>query len=103
MQVSPASSRKLDPHIIANRIMRKENFLIAMVNKEILDLYIPGLGKGQWLTKMMQDVVIYYGVFGFIFDEKGAFRKKFLKESNRARLTVGLQKRLQKMVIRNPN
>ncbi|KAJ3305114.1 autophagy protein atg9 [Kappamyces sp. JEL0829] len=93
------TGRKLDAHIIANRIMRKENYLIAMVNKDVLDLTVPGLGRGQWLTRMMQDYIIYYGVFGFVFDEKGAFRKRFLKETNKARLTVGLQRRFQKMAL----
>jgi Autophagy protein ATG9 len=91
---------RLDAIIIANRIMRKENYLIAMINKDILDLSIPfGITKRQWLTRMIEDYVLYYGVFGYLFDTRGRFRKRFLKENYKQRLVRGLQSRFKQMAI----
>ena len=90
---------RLDAINIANRIMRKENYLIAMFNKDILDLSIPFIGKRQWLTRMIEDYVIYYGVFGFLFDTRGRFRKRFLKENHKQRLIRGLQNRFKQMAV----
>ncbi len=36
-----SSKQRMDAHDIANRLMRKENYLIALFNKDILDLSIP--------------------------------------------------------------
>ncbi len=93
------NGRKLDAYIIANRIMRKDNYIIALFNKEILDLSLPYLGKRQWLTRMMQDYIIYYGILGYVYDEKGKFKKRFKKESNRMKLAIGLKKRFRNMVF----
>ena len=93
------NGRKLDAYIIANRIMRKDNYIIAIFNMDILDLSLPYLGKGKWLTRMMQDYIIYYGIMGYIYDEKGRFRKRFKKERHRMKLALGLKKRFKKMVF----
>lgn len=93
------SSHQHTAHTIANRIMRKENYIIAMFNKDVLDLSIPLIGKGQWLTRMMQDYMIYYGIFGYVFDEKGKFKKRFLKEQHRSSLTLTLQRRFKQMAV----
>lgn len=111
-QMSAASNtttKPLDPHSIANRIMRKENYLIAMINKEILDLSMPvnlpfvgsttGGGKRQWLTRIIQDYIVYYGVFGFLFDLNGRFKKRFLKASNKGRLADEIRKRFHRMAL----
>ena len=73
---------KLDAHTIANRIMRKENYLIALFNKNILDLTLPLVGKRTWMTRLVQDYLAY-SMFSFVFDSRGKFRKRFLKESNK--------------------
>ncbi|KAJ2997830.1 autophagy protein atg9 [Globomyces sp. JEL0801] len=73
---------KLDAHKIANRILRKENYMIAMFNKDILSLNIPLLGQRQWMTWLMQDFLIY-GIFSYVFDGRGLFRKRFLKSQNK--------------------
>lgn len=78
---------KLDPHIIANRILRKENFLIAMLNKNILNLNLPGIGYGPIFTRLME-WNINYCILSWVFDERGLFRRRFLKESNRRRLAA---------------
>lgn len=47
---------KLTPLDISNRIMRKDNYFMAMINKECIDLRLPVLGKykGPMLTKTME-------------------------------------------------
>jgi autophagy-related protein 9 len=85
---STDSRKKLDAHGIANRIMRKDNYLIAMFNKNILDLKLPGVGERQWMTKLMQDYIAY-AIFSFVFDSNGKFRKRFLKLSNKPALVEG--------------
>eukprot|EP00842_Homolaphlyctis_polyrhiza_P005352 jgi/Hompol1/5818/HPOL_004766-RA len=94
------SLRQLDAHIIANRILRKDNYLIALFNKDILDLSVPFLGSRQIMTKLME-WNLSFCIFSYVFDEKGMFRKRFLKESQRTRLAEGLVKRFQIMAIVN--
>ncbi len=90
----------MDAHTISNRIMRRENYIIAMFNKDVLDLSvpIPFIEEKQWLTNMIQDYIIGFGIFGYVYDTKGNFRKRFLKEENKAGLALGLQKRFKSMV-----
>ncbi len=88
---------KLDAHDIANRIMRQENYLIALFNKELLDLRIPVpssvqpyLGehigekskKGQVLTRVLE-WSLRFCLMSYLFDEGGRVRKMFLREKNR--------------------
>ncbi|KAJ3380358.1 autophagy protein atg9 [Entophlyctis sp. JEL0112] len=51
----------LDAHTIISRIMRRENYLIAMFNKEVLNLKFPGIfrntfSEGMLLTKIMEGI-----------------------------------------------
>jgi hypothetical protein len=57
---------------IANRIMRKENYLIAMINKDILNLEVPfismfGLRKKQVVTKTLE-WGLSFTIFSYVFD-----------------------------------
>ena len=72
----------LDAHNIANRIMRKENYMIAIFNKDILDLTVPYLVKRQMLTQIME-WNLSFCILSYVFNEKGYVRKRFLKEVNR--------------------
>merc|ERR1712159_414886 len=60
---------KLTPLDITNRIMRRDNFFMAMINKEVIDLHlpVPGLSKRPMLTKMME-WNLNYCVMSHIFD-----------------------------------
>ncbi|KAI9348141.1 autophagy protein Apg9-domain-containing protein [Obelidium mucronatum] len=97
----------LNAHSIVNRIMRKDNYLIAMFNKEILNLRVPGV-LGGWLFGKKGIVVtkilewnLYFCVVLYAFDEKGALRRRFLKSNHRRRLVIGLQQRFELMGILN--
>jgi autophagy-related protein 9 len=90
---------KLDAHDIANRIMRQENYLIALFNKELLDLRIPlpsfltrfvrpEEGKGRMLTRALE-WNLRFCLMEYLFDTQGRVRKVFLKNKNRSVLIEG--------------
>lgn len=94
-----AATAKLDAHDIANRIMRQENYLIALFNKELLDLRIPApgwlrrivgyeSGKGRVLTRALE-WNLRFCLMEYLFDTHGKVRKVFLKSKNRAVLIDG--------------
>jgi Autophagy protein ATG9 len=101
-ELSSSSSRprasegaKLDAHDIANRIMRQENFLIALFNKELLDLRVPlphgwptEEGKGRTLTRALE-WNLQFCLMEYLFDRRGRVRKVFLKSKNRTALIDG--------------
>ncbi|KAI0780544.1 APG9-domain-containing protein [Trametes elegans] len=105
---------KLDAHDIANRIMRQENYLIALFNKELLDLRVPlpealerfpalhtaEEGKGKTLTRALE-WNLRFCLMEYLFDESGRVRKVFLKSKNRAALIEGLRRRFIFMGILN--
>lgn len=97
---TPATA-SLDAHDIANRIMRQENYLIALFNKELLDLRVPlprafkrilhradDEGKGRTLTKVLE-WNLRFCLMEYLFDPRGRVRKVFLKSKNRAVLIEG--------------
>ncbi|KAI0263381.1 autophagy protein Apg9-domain-containing protein [Gloeopeniophorella convolvens] len=98
---------KLDAHDIANRIMRQENFLIAIFNKELLDLRVPlprgwptEEGKGRTLTRTLE-WNLQFCLMEYLFDRRGQVRKVFLKSKNRAALIDGLRRRFIFMGVLN--
>jgi autophagy-related protein 9 len=96
------ATAKLDAHDIANRIMRQENYLIALFNKELLDLRTPlphmlkqfiadEEGKGKMLTQALE-WNLRFCLMEYLFDEHGRVRKVFLKSKNRRALIEGYRK-----------
>ncbi|KAJ7510163.1 putative transmembrane protein [Mycena galericulata] len=93
------TTAKLDAHDIANRILRQENYLIALFNKDLLDLRVPmpsGLkrfiteeeGKGTMLTRALE-WNLRFCLMEYLFDQHGKVRKVFLKSKNRPVLIEG--------------
>jgi len=79
--------------------MRQENYLIALFNKELLDLRVPlpsalqrfvppEEGKGRMLTKALE-WNLRFCLVGYLFDRSGRVRKVFLKSKNRPALVEG--------------
>jgi autophagy-related protein 9 len=93
---SPSATAKLDAHDIANRIMRQENYLIALFNKDLLDLRVPlpaqfvtpESGKGRTLTRALE-WNLRFCLMDYLFDTHGKVRKVFLKSKNRTALIEG--------------
>ncbi|THU88587.1 putative transmembrane protein [Dendrothele bispora CBS 962.96] len=109
--VNDTTTAKLDAHDIANRIMRQENYLIALFNKDLLDLRVPlpqmlkrfvveEQGKGKMLTRALE-WNLRFCLMEYLFDKHGKVRKVFLKSKNRAILIEGLKRRFVFMGILN--
>ncbi|KAJ2852822.1 autophagy protein atg9, partial [Coemansia erecta] len=85
---------------IINRVMRRENYMIALFNRDLLDTRIPLLGRQQMLTKALE-WNLSFCLLNYVFDERGQLRKRFLRESNRAILSEGLRRRFKFMAVIN--
>jgi autophagy-related protein 9 len=88
------SKQRMDAHDIANRLMRKENYMIALVNKDILDLTlpIPFLRNRQLFSRTME-WNLNLCVMDFVFNEQGQLRTLFLKDTHRRALSDALRRR----------
>ncbi|PBP26073.1 putative mitochondrial carrier protein, partial [Diplocarpon rosae] len=88
------SKQRLDAHDIANRLMRKENYLIAMFNKDILDLTLPfPLLQGRQLFSRALLWNLDWCIMGLIFNDSGQVRQLTLKDSHRRELSDALRGR----------
>ncbi|KAJ2082740.1 autophagy protein atg9 [Coemansia sp. RSA 988] len=85
---------------VVNRIMRRENYMLALFNKELLDIRVPGLLGPHVLTKALE-WNLSFCVMNYLFDERGQLRRRFLRESNRAVLSEGLRRRFHFMAVIN--
>jgi len=101
-KISPANRRflgsqskeRLDAHDIANRLMRRENYLIALFNKDILDLTLPLpflQGRQMFSKTMLWN--LDWCIMDLIFNEYGQVRQLVLKDSHRRQLSDGLRNR----------
>ncbi|KAI9023081.1 autophagy protein Apg9-domain-containing protein [Phycomyces nitens] len=99
---SERSSIKITVHEVANRIMRRENYMIALFNKEVLDMTIPlpYLRHKHIFTRDLE-WNLSYCVQSYVFDARGQIRKRFMKQENRPLLVAGLRKRFVFMGIVN--
>ena len=88
------SKQRMDAHDIANRLMRRDNYLIALINKDVLDLTlpIPFLRNRQWFSKTLE-WNLSLSILDFVFDDRGQVRPLFLKESHRRTLSDSLRRR----------
>lgn len=89
------SKERLDAHDIANRLMRKENFLIALINKDVLDLSIPlPFFNGRQFLSRLLEWTLNFSIMDFVFDERGQVNQEFLKADRRSQLSQKLRSRL---------
>ncbi|KAK3322092.1 autophagy protein Apg9-domain-containing protein [Apodospora peruviana] len=90
------SKERLDASDIANRLMRKENYLIALFNKDILDLTIPiPFLRGRQVFSQTLEWTLMFSVLDFVFDEKGQVNQEFLKSDRRGVLSDKLRGRFR--------
>ncbi|KAL2811120.1 autophagy protein Apg9-domain-containing protein [Aspergillus granulosus] len=96
------SKQRMDAHDIANRLMRKENYLIALVNKDILDLTLPvPFLKNRQLFSRTLEWNINLCIMDYVFNEQGQVRTLFLKDTHRKALSDGLRRRFMFAGIMN--
>ncbi|KAI1735167.1 autophagy protein Apg9 [Xylaria scruposa] len=92
--IASQSKERLDAHDIANRLMRRENYIIALFNKDILNLTapIPFLKNRQLFSKSLEWTV-QFGVLDLIFNESGQVHQRVLKSDHRGQLSRQMQTR----------
>lgn len=91
--VEVKAKNKIDAHIVANRIMRKDNYLIALYNNNILNLSLPiPMFRTNTLTKTLE-WNINLCIMGFAFNESGFIKQMFLKDIQRGYIMEELRKR----------
>ena len=88
------SKQRMDAHDIANRLMRRDNYLIALINKDILDLTlpIPFIRNRQLFSKTLE-WNLSLCILDYVFNEQGQVRPLFLKDTHRRALSDGLRRR----------
>jgi autophagy-related protein 9 len=88
------SKQRLDAVDIANRLMRRENYLIAMFNKEILDLTLPiPFFKNRQIFSKTIEWNIHFTIMDFIFSQEGQIQELVLKDAKRRQLSDALKSR----------
>ncbi|EQK98489.1 Autophagy-related protein 9 [Ophiocordyceps sinensis CO18] len=93
--IGSQAKERLDAHDIANRLMRKENYLIAMINKDVLDLSLPlPLLRSRQLFSKTMEWYLHYGILDMAFNELGQVRQDFLRPDRRGLLSQKLKQRL---------
>ena len=88
------SKQRMDAHDIANRLMRVENYWIAIVNKEILDctVNLPFFGKRQFYTKVIE-WNLQAALIDYVFDETMQVKSQFRTTKYRRELINILKRR----------
>jgi autophagy-related protein 9 len=88
------SKQRMDAHDIANRIMRQDNYFIAMINRDVLDLTvpIPFLKNRLFLTRILE-WNINLCIMKYVFDEQGQLRTAFVRDTHKRLLSDGLRRR----------
>jgi autophagy-related protein 9 len=84
----------ITPLEIVNRIMRRENYLIALINKNIINLNfdLPILGMYPFLTKTIE-WSINLTVIDFMFSEQNNLKIEFLRADLQKKLELSLKYR----------
>ncbi|GAA5997659.1 autophagy protein ATG9 [Rhodotorula paludigena] len=110
-----AATERLDAHDVANRIMREENYLIALFNKDLLDISLPlpaflrstvgrVTGKKRFGKSMLTQTLewnLSFCLLGFLFGRDGQVRRAFLSERNKGELVEALRRRFILMGLIN--
>nr|XP_018261956.1 autophagy-like protein 9 [Kwoniella dejecticola CBS 10117]OBR84114.1 autophagy-like protein 9 [Kwoniella dejecticola CBS 10117] len=106
-EADQATYKKLDAHDVANRILRQENYLIALFNKDLLDLRVRLPRTRQFisfgantLTKALE-WNLRFCLMGYLFDARGQVKKEFVRERRRKDLVLGLKTRFIFMGVLN--
>jgi autophagy-related protein 9 len=84
------SKQRMDAHDIANRIMRKDNYFIAMINRDVLNLTVPVpiLNTRPLLTRTLE-WNLNLCIMKYVFDDQGQVRAAFIKDIHKQLLSDG--------------
>ncbi|KAF2147160.1 uncharacterized protein K452DRAFT_217399 [Aplosporella prunicola CBS 121167] len=98
--VGAHSKQRMDAHDIANRLMRKDNFLIALFNKDVLNLTVPlpFIGERQFYSRTMEEL-LRVCLVGFVFDSDGQVQPRILQSRNRNTMIELLSQRFRTFAV----
>lgn len=102
-----SSKVRLNAHDIANRIMRKENYMIALVNKDVLDLSIPmtsflgNVFSSKAVLTRTLEWNLKLCINNFVFNDSGQIKQAILKEGSRNSLSQELSARFKMAALIN--
>ena len=96
----PLTVGNLDAHIVCNRLMRRDNYMIALFNKNILDLSLPLVKGFQILTKQLE-WNLNLCLMGFVFDDRFNVKKRFTRVNEKKALVEELTQRFRFMALAN--
>ncbi|KAL8735572.1 MAG: hypothetical protein Q9166_000741 [cf. Caloplaca sp. 2 TL-2023] len=86
--------QRMDAHDIANRLMRRDNYFIALFNKDVLDFTLPlPFIRNRQLFSRTLEWNLSFCILDFVFDEHGQVRPIFLKDTHRRALSDGIRSR----------
>ncbi|KAG9250140.1 autophagy protein Apg9-domain-containing protein [Emericellopsis atlantica] len=92
--IGSQSKERLDAHDIANRLMRKENYLIALINKDVLDLSLPlPFLRGRQMFSKTMEWNLQFCVLDMAFNDLGQVQQDFLRADRRGILSQKLRQR----------
>lgn len=94
------SKQRMDAHDIANRLMRRDNYYIALINKEIFDLQLdlPFLGPRNFYSKSLEKCIS--NCFeNFIFDSHGNVQPHCLDPKKREWMIETLRARFRQLAL----
>jgi autophagy-related protein 9 len=94
--MSTQSKQRMDAHDIANRLMRRDNYWIAMINKDVLDfsVNIPFFGKKDFYPYALQ-YFISLCLMDCVFDDRYQVKENFRNTRNRKENIELLQRRFK--------
>jgi autophagy-related protein 9 len=96
----PIITGRLDAHGVCNRLMRRENYMIALFNKNLLDLGVPLSPSHQIMTRSLE-LNLQFALLGFVFDDRGNIKKRFTKLTEKATLSAELKQRFRLLALLN--
>lgn len=97
----PITNSKLDAKEICNRLMRRENYLVALFNKEVLNVDSPlRIRPSSTLTKTLE-WNLSFCILNYFFDERGNIKSEFLKDVRREKISEELRRRFVAVGVAN--
>lgn len=92
--ITAQAKERLDAHDIANRLMRRENYIIALFNKDVLDLSVPVpfLRHRQFFSRTLL-WTLQFSILDLVFNETNQVRQQILKSDHRGQLSKELKSR----------
>jgi autophagy-related protein 9 len=92
--IATQSKQRMDAHDIANRLMRRENYYIAMINKDVLDfsVNIPFIGRKDFYPPALQ-YLISLCLMDCVFDDHYQVKENFRTTRSRKENIILLQRR----------